>query len=162
MSETAGHVEVSELTSIGRRGPELQGMWQRVDARPAPCLDLNLVCRGTRSAGYRQRPPGPPRERLRTRRWGQFFGALSVILTFYSAVNGGPPGGAEAEDPGAPTINAKKRVDGGPPGGAGAGDPEVGDVDGEPWEVLAAGPTAAITKVEDIDGRSPGGCCRQV
>jgi hypothetical protein len=53
MSEIAGHVEISELTSIGRRGPELQGMWQRVDARPAPCLDLNLVCRGTQSAGYR-------------------------------------------------------------------------------------------------------------
>jgi hypothetical protein len=62
-SETAGHVEVSELTWIGRRGPELQGMWQRVDARSASCLDLKLVCGGTRSTGYRQRPPGPPRER---------------------------------------------------------------------------------------------------
>jgi hypothetical protein len=40
----AGHVEVQELISIGRRGPELQGTWHRVDARPAPCLDLKLVC----------------------------------------------------------------------------------------------------------------------
>jgi hypothetical protein len=53
-SEAAGHVEVSELTSIGRRGPELQGTWQRVDARPITCLDLKLICGGTRSAGYRQ------------------------------------------------------------------------------------------------------------
>jgi hypothetical protein len=49
-------VEVLELTLIGRRGPELQGIWQRVDARPTPCLDLKLVCGGTRSVGYRQRP----------------------------------------------------------------------------------------------------------
>jgi hypothetical protein len=62
-SGAAGHVEVPELTSIGRRGPELHGTWQRMDARPAPCLDLKLVYRGTRSAGYRQRPLGPPRER---------------------------------------------------------------------------------------------------
>jgi hypothetical protein len=62
-SEAAGHVEVLELTSIGRRGPELQGTWHRVDARHAPCLDLKLVCGDTRSAGYRQRPPSPPHER---------------------------------------------------------------------------------------------------
>jgi hypothetical protein len=29
-------------------------MWQLVDARPATCLDLKLVYRGIRSAGYRQ------------------------------------------------------------------------------------------------------------
>jgi hypothetical protein len=51
-SGAAGHVEVPELTSIGRRGPELQGMWQRVDAYHTPCLDLKLVCGGTRSIGY--------------------------------------------------------------------------------------------------------------
>jgi hypothetical protein len=50
----AGHVEVPELTSIGRRGPELQGTWQRVDAHSAPCLNLKLVYGGIRSAGYRQ------------------------------------------------------------------------------------------------------------
>jgi hypothetical protein len=37
-------VEVPKLTSIGRRGPELQGTWQRVDARAAPCLNLKLIC----------------------------------------------------------------------------------------------------------------------
>jgi hypothetical protein len=34
------------------------------------CLDLKVVREGTRSSGYRQWPPGPPRERLRTRGWG--------------------------------------------------------------------------------------------
>jgi hypothetical protein len=53
-SETVGHVEVPELTSVGRRGLELQGMWQCVDAHPAPGFDLKLVCGGTRSTGYRQ------------------------------------------------------------------------------------------------------------
>jgi hypothetical protein len=62
-SRAVGHVKVPKLTSIGRRGPELQGMWQRVDTRPAPCLNLKLVYGGTQSAGYRQRPPGPPRKR---------------------------------------------------------------------------------------------------
>jgi hypothetical protein len=40
--------------SAGRRDPELQLAWQRVDTRSAPCLDLELVCGGTRSSGYRQ------------------------------------------------------------------------------------------------------------
>jgi hypothetical protein len=31
-------------TSAGRRGPELQLAWQRVYTRPAPWLDLDLVC----------------------------------------------------------------------------------------------------------------------
>jgi hypothetical protein len=53
-SGVAGHVEVPELTSTGRRDPELQGMWQREDAHPAPCLDLKLVCGGTRHLGCRQ------------------------------------------------------------------------------------------------------------
>jgi hypothetical protein len=47
-----------------RSCPGLQLAWQRVDTRPAPCLDLELVCGGTRSSGYRQWPPGPPWERL--------------------------------------------------------------------------------------------------
>jgi hypothetical protein len=55
MSGAAGHVEPPKLTSIGRRGSELQGTWQRVNARPAPCFDLKLVCGGTQSAGYRHR-----------------------------------------------------------------------------------------------------------
>jgi hypothetical protein len=47
-----GHVTPPEPTLAGRRGSELQGMWQRVHARLSPRLDLKLVCRGTRSAGY--------------------------------------------------------------------------------------------------------------
>jgi hypothetical protein len=42
-----GHMAALELTSAGRCGPKLQLTWQRVDARPAPCLDLELVCGGT-------------------------------------------------------------------------------------------------------------------
>jgi hypothetical protein len=41
-------------TSAGRCGLKLQLVWQHVDARPAPCLDLELVCGGTRSSGCRQ------------------------------------------------------------------------------------------------------------
>jgi hypothetical protein len=123
-----------------------------VDARPTPCLDLELLCGGTRSLGCRQRPPDPPRERLRTHRWGHFFGAPLGYLIFllgsrrhihhqHENIDGGPPGGAEAEGPGAPTINVKtstagprevpelkvwerhhqrENVDGRPSGGAGA------------------------------------------
>jgi hypothetical protein len=36
-----------------------------------------------------------------------FLAPRSVILSLYSAVDGGPPGGAGAGDPGAPTINVK-------------------------------------------------------
>jgi hypothetical protein len=32
---------------------------------------------------------------------------LSIILSFYSVVDGGPPGGAEVEGSGAATINVK-------------------------------------------------------
>jgi hypothetical protein len=53
----------------------LQGTWRRVGARLALCLDLKLVCRGTRFAGYRQWPSGPHRERQRIHRWGQLFNA---------------------------------------------------------------------------------------
>jgi hypothetical protein len=54
----------SEPTSVGRCGPKLQLVWQRVKARSAPCLDLELVCGGTRSSGCQQRPSVPPQERL--------------------------------------------------------------------------------------------------
>jgi hypothetical protein len=69
-SGTAGHVAAPEPTSAGRCDLKLQLAWQRVDAHAAPCLDLEFVCGGTRSTGCRQRPPGPPQERLQTRRWG--------------------------------------------------------------------------------------------
>jgi hypothetical protein len=32
-------------------------MWLCVDAHPATCLDLRLICSGTRSVGYRQIGP---------------------------------------------------------------------------------------------------------
>jgi hypothetical protein len=109
-SGATGHVAAPEPTSTGRCGPKLQLMWQRVDARPAPCLGLELVCGGTRSSGCRQRPPGPPRERLRTHRRGQFFGAPLGYLIFLLGSRRRTPGGAGAGGPGAPTINAKKHL----------------------------------------------------
>jgi hypothetical protein len=83
-----------EPTSAGRRGPELQGTWQCVDARPTICLDLRLVCRGTQSVGYQQ-----TRKKLLVR---------NVLLIV------APLGGVGAGDLGAPTINAKKRRRRGP------------------------------------------------
>jgi hypothetical protein len=111
----AGHVAASEPTSVRRCDLKLQLTWQRVDACLPPCLDLELVCGGTQSSRCRQRPLGPPRERLRTRRWGQFFGApLSYLIFILGSrrrqrenIDGGPPGGAGAGDPGAPTTNVK-------------------------------------------------------
>jgi hypothetical protein len=51
---------VPEPTSAGRCGLKLQLMWQRVDARPAPCFDLEFVCgvsgiQGTDKGSYRWR-----------------------------------------------------------------------------------------------------------
>jgi hypothetical protein len=51
--EAVRHVAAPKPTSAGRCGPKLQLTWQRVDARPAPCLDLELVCGGTRSSECR-------------------------------------------------------------------------------------------------------------
>jgi hypothetical protein len=51
MSGAVGHMAAPEPTSAGRCGPKLQLMWQRVEARPTPCLDLELICRGTRYLG---------------------------------------------------------------------------------------------------------------
>jgi hypothetical protein len=45
-------------TSAWRCGPKLQLTWRRVDARPAPCLKLELVCGGTRSSGCRHNYKG--------------------------------------------------------------------------------------------------------
>jgi hypothetical protein len=82
-------------------------------------------------------------------------------------VDDGPPGGARAEDPGAPTINAKKRQ-WWTLGGAGAEDPgastvdvppsTLGNVDGGPREVpelkIRERPPSTL---RNIDGRPPGG-----
>jgi hypothetical protein len=43
-SGAVGHVAAPELTSAGRCGRKLQLVWQRMDARPATCFDLELVC----------------------------------------------------------------------------------------------------------------------
>jgi hypothetical protein len=56
-ARAARHVATPKPTSAGRRGPELQLAWQCVDTRPAPCLDLELICGGTRSSRYRQLTP---------------------------------------------------------------------------------------------------------
>jgi hypothetical protein len=53
-SGAVGHMVALEPTSAGRCGPKLQLVWQGVDARPTPYLDLELVCGGTRSSGCRQ------------------------------------------------------------------------------------------------------------
>jgi hypothetical protein len=53
-SGATGHVAASKSTSAGRCGPKVQLTWQCVDARPALCLDLELVCGGTRSSWCRQ------------------------------------------------------------------------------------------------------------
>jgi hypothetical protein len=63
-SGAVGCVIAPEPITTGRLGSRLQDTWQHVHARPAPCLDLKPVCGGIRSIGYRQWPPGPPRERL--------------------------------------------------------------------------------------------------
>jgi hypothetical protein len=46
-SKATGHMAALEPTSVGRCGTKLQLAWQHVDARSAPCLDLELVCGGT-------------------------------------------------------------------------------------------------------------------
>jgi hypothetical protein len=82
-SGATGHVAAPKPTLAGRQGPVLHGMWQRMDARTAPCLELKLIHRGIRSAGYRQWLSGPPRERLQTRKWGQLFSVLLGYLEFF-------------------------------------------------------------------------------
>jgi hypothetical protein len=50
-----GHVVAPEPTSVGRCGLKLQLTWQHVDAHPASCLNLELICGGIRSSEYRQK-----------------------------------------------------------------------------------------------------------
>jgi hypothetical protein len=52
-SGVTGHVVAPEPTSVGRCGLKLQIMWQRVDTRTTPYIDLELVCKGTQSSRYR-------------------------------------------------------------------------------------------------------------
>jgi hypothetical protein len=53
-SSASRHMAASEPTLAGWQDTVLQDTWRCVGARPAPCLDLKLVCRGTWSIGYRQ------------------------------------------------------------------------------------------------------------
>jgi hypothetical protein len=57
-----------------------------------------------------------------------FSAPRSVILSFYSAVDGGPREVPELEVRMRPPSTLRN-VDGGPPRGAGAGGSEVGDID---------------------------------
>jgi hypothetical protein len=116
----------------GRCGLKLQFTWQCVDARHAPCLDLELVY-GVPGLQGANRGPRAHLERGCEPTGGPIFGVPLSYLELFSwqstagpwelpelviqecptstlrNINGGPPGGAEAEGPGAPTINAKKR-----------------------------------------------------
>jgi hypothetical protein len=122
-SGAVGHVVALDPTSVGRCGSKLQLTWQHVNARHPPCLDLELICGGTPPSGYRRRPPGPPRERLRTRRWGQLFGApLGYLKLFTWQSMAGPRQVPELEVRERPPSTLRN-VDDGPLGGAGAGDP---------------------------------------
>jgi hypothetical protein len=49
-------------------------------------LDLSLVRRGTQSAEYLQWPLGPPWERERTHRWGQYL-FPSIAFTIFVLVD---------------------------------------------------------------------------
>jgi hypothetical protein len=56
---------------VGARAAGTHGSPQLRGGSQSRCLDLKLVHVGTRSSGYGQWPPGPPRERLQTYGWGQ-------------------------------------------------------------------------------------------
>jgi hypothetical protein len=43
-SGATGQVVAPKPTSTGTSGPKIQLTWQRVDACPAPCLELELIC----------------------------------------------------------------------------------------------------------------------
>jgi hypothetical protein len=53
-SGATGNVAAPKPTSAGRCGPKVQLTWQCMDARPALCFDLEILCGGTRSSGSRQ------------------------------------------------------------------------------------------------------------
>jgi hypothetical protein len=182
-----------------RRSPPLQGCMVRnynLRGSTTPYLDLELVCGGTRSSGYRQRPPGPPREMLGTHRCGQFFDApLDYLELFTWQSSAGPREVLELEvgerppstlrniDGGGGPLRGED-VDDGPPKGCWRQvrqrpPPKLKTSMGAPrgcWRqirqrpplklktstmgphrVLVTGPTAATTKVEDVDGGPPGG-----
>jgi hypothetical protein len=76
-----------ELPRAGSGSPSRGDTWQPRSC-PQPgggsrCLDLKLARGGTRSSGYRQWPPGPPRERMRSRGWGQTSFPRAAFLSLY-------------------------------------------------------------------------------
>jgi hypothetical protein len=85
----------------------------------------------------------------------------SVIVSFYSAVDDGSWEVPKLEVRECPPSTLRN-IDGAPPGDVGVGSSEVGDVDGGPLGVVAAGLAAATTEVEDIDDGSPVGCWWQI
>jgi hypothetical protein len=103
-----GHVVALEPTSARRCGPKLQLMWQHVDACPASCLDLELVCRVPNLQGTDRGPRAHLERPCEPAGGANSLTPLSVILSFYLAVDGRAPGSAGAGGPGTPTINAKK------------------------------------------------------
>jgi hypothetical protein len=117
-SGAVGHVVAPEPTSVGRYGPKLQFVWQRVDARTAPCLNLEHVC-GVPDLQDADRGPWAHLGRGYEPTCGINFltpplGYLIFLLVGrrrahhqYENVDGGPSGGAGAEGPGVPTTNVK-------------------------------------------------------
>jgi hypothetical protein len=107
-------------------------MWQHVHARPAPCLDLEVIYGVPGLQGVDIGPRAHLRRGYKPAGGANFSVPHSVILNFLLGSRRRAPRGAGAGGPRGPTINAKKRVDSGPPEGFGARGPVVGDVDGGP------------------------------
>jgi hypothetical protein len=96
-------------TSAGRCDPKLQLTWQRVDARLAPCLDLELVCGVPGLQGTDRGPRAHLGTGCEPASGANFSAPRSVILNFLLCNRRRVPGGAGAGGLGAPTINAKRR-----------------------------------------------------
>jgi hypothetical protein len=122
-SGAARHVVPPEPTSAERCGLKLQLAWQRVDARLASCLDLELV-RGVSGLQGAARGPRVHLGRGCEPTGGANFSApRSVILMFLLGsrrrahhqrenIDDGLPGGARAKGRGALTINVKASTPG--------------------------------------------------
>jgi hypothetical protein len=118
--------------------------------------------RGYPVFGVPTEAPRPPREMLRTRRWGQFFGApLSYLELFTRQSTTGSWEVPELEVRERPPSTLRNALTVGPR--------EVPVLEvrkletwmASPWEVLVVGPAAATTEVEDVEGGPSGGCWRQ-
>jgi hypothetical protein len=129
-----GHGAAPEPTSSGRRGLELRNTWKHVDACPAPCLNLELVC-GVPSLQGADRGPRAHLGRGCEPAGGTNFSAPTQLsLSFYSAVDNAPNINVKMSMAGPremPELKVRERhqqcenVNGGPPGGAGAEGPRA-------------------------------------